>query len=297
MPHIEEGAYFLFGRGFEPELLALGHLVLESYQNPTSRKYHSFPHVAHIRDWNGKLSTSKTGNLGLDALILGGGEVGPQFSTESEKLISAEKGRRIELKAPMEFLSRVLANQDAKSKLQLWTSVTRSRYMAMRTGLIRTPKIWFLTGLLELEDAKSHVVKSKERGLKLAIDPAAVTAMCTAPVGASIDISRGMAVEVESQLFGGMVWAAKFQLLKTTFKTWNGQTTMAENEFQLHPDDIFAGGVVLGEGGTEQIVELTVSAAGGDDDVTVEEMDETYWDAFDEGEKRLLEDLAELQEE
>ena len=163
----------------------------------------------------------------------------------------------------------------------------------MRTGLTRTPKIWMLTGLLELEDGKSHVVKNKDKGLKFGIDPAAVTAMCGAPVGASVEIGRGISVEVESQLSGTMVWAAKFQLLKTIFKSWDGKTAMAENEFQLHPDDIFAGGVVLGADNMEQIVELTVSAA---DTVGTgsEEMDKSYWEAFEEAETRILEDLAVL---
>ena len=41
---------------------------------------------------------TKKGNLGLNLLVLGGGEIGPQFSTESTTIISAEKARRIELK-------------------------------------------------------------------------------------------------------------------------------------------------------------------------------------------------------
>jgi hypothetical protein len=45
MPHVEEGTYFLYGKGFEPEQLALGHLVLEGYENPTRRKYHPFPRL------------------------------------------------------------------------------------------------------------------------------------------------------------------------------------------------------------------------------------------------------------
>lgn len=44
------------------------------------------------------LTTAKKGNLGFNLLILGGGEIGPQFSTESRKVISAEKARRVELK-------------------------------------------------------------------------------------------------------------------------------------------------------------------------------------------------------
>jgi hypothetical protein len=41
---------------------------------------------------------TQKGNLGIDLLVLGGGEIGPQISTESKIIISAEKGRRIELK-------------------------------------------------------------------------------------------------------------------------------------------------------------------------------------------------------
>jgi hypothetical protein len=168
--------------------------------------------------------------------------------------------------------------------------------MMMRMGVRRTPKIWMLTGFLELEDAKSHVVKGKDIGLNVGIDPAAVTAMCGAPVGASVEVGRGISVEVESQLSGPMIWAAKFQLLKTEFKSWDGKTAMAENEFRLHPDDIFAGSVVLGEDSMENIVELTLNAA---DDVgtSSEEMDESYWEAFEEAETRMLEDLAEFGEE
>jgi hypothetical protein len=54
--------------------------------------------VAYIREWNGMMTMAKKGNLGFNFLILGGGEIGPQFSTESKTIISAEKGRRIELK-------------------------------------------------------------------------------------------------------------------------------------------------------------------------------------------------------
>lgn len=182
----------------------------------------------------------------------------------------------------------------------------------MRTGLRRPPKIWMLTGLLELTDGKSHVVKTKDMGLKVGIDPALVTALCGAPVGASIDLGRGVSVEVESQLKGNMVWAAQYQLLQTTFKNWDGKVPMAENEFRLHPEDIFAGGVVLGDSDMEQIAEIRLEPSDGDrgnsaeiDDnywMAFEEaegrvMDDNYWAAFEEAERRMLEDLAAFEDE
>jgi len=36
--------------------------------------------------------------MGLGLLVLGGGEVGPQYVTEATRIISGEKGSRIELK-------------------------------------------------------------------------------------------------------------------------------------------------------------------------------------------------------
>ena len=54
--------------------------------------------MAYVREWNGKVTMTKKGNLGFSLLVLGGGEIGPQVSAESKIIISAEKARRIELK-------------------------------------------------------------------------------------------------------------------------------------------------------------------------------------------------------
>jgi len=42
MPHDEQGTYFLYGRGYSPEELGLGHLVLETYENPRNKQFQPF---------------------------------------------------------------------------------------------------------------------------------------------------------------------------------------------------------------------------------------------------------------
>jgi len=42
---MEEGTYFVYRKGYHPDELALGHLVLEDYANPSKRKFQPFPRL------------------------------------------------------------------------------------------------------------------------------------------------------------------------------------------------------------------------------------------------------------
>ena len=159
--------------------------------------------------------------------------------------------------------------------------------MRRRIGL-GLPKIWMLTGLLELNNGTVHTIKGNEKGLKLGLDPLVTAAISGVGVGASIELDHGVTLDCESQLGGTAVYAAKFQLLRTEYRAWDGEAGLALTEFQLHPDTTFAGGVVLGEGDeTEEIAQVSVEA---DEDKKIEhsDTDNDYWEAFEEAEERIL---------
>ena len=53
---------------------------------------------AEVRDWEGEVGVNRKGRLGVQGIVLGGGELGPEYSPEAETTVLTQKGRRIELK-------------------------------------------------------------------------------------------------------------------------------------------------------------------------------------------------------
>ena len=155
----------------------------------------------------------------------------------------------------------VLANQEARDNLETWVTVTRSQYMAKAMGMVKS-KIWMLTALLELEDAKLCAFHKKTSGIKAKLDPAALAVLCGAPVEFSVDLSREVSVKVGSRSPGKLVWAAQYQQVATRYVVGGENASPKPNWFRLPKNSTYSAGVVLGDGHdgtTENLEEFYIS--------------------------------------
>ena len=150
------------------------------------------------------------------------------------------------------------------------------------------PKIWCLTGLIELNDVTALTVTKTNPSANTGISSALIGSLTGVPVGGSVNVDKNYTATCESKNPGKMVWAAQYQLVKVkpvVKKTTPGSQTPI-NYVDMYPDQTYAKGAVLGDG-KEEAFELELA------DVAVQggrvegALDEEYWNVYSAGERMI----------
>ena len=148
-----------------------------------------------------------------------------------------------------------------------------------------------LTGLYELSYVRSGTINEKHPSLGVEVSSTVMEAAAGVPVGPSIDIGRDSVTYSVGVVERPMVYAARYQLLKAEYfreACGDGQLTI-----QLHPDDIYSRGYVMGDNDADSndaseatcaVLEIAEEAP---DVGAEEEMDSKYWKEFDSVERKF----------
>jgi hypothetical protein len=124
---------------------------------------------------------------------------------------------RLTWHSPEEFLATsVLSNPKAQEKLKLWLSAARSAYV-LNFKFARRPKIWMLTGLYLLEDARTMVSRHNSSKISAGVSGSIVGALSSVPVGGFLSLGEGNSWEMTMELTEQHVWAAQYRLLDAHF--------------------------------------------------------------------------------
>ncbi|OOQ91292.1 hypothetical protein PEBR_00442 [Penicillium brasilianum] len=222
----DDSSFFLYGVGERPEALTLGSLVLEKYWQPMNARHYTHEQLSE-KDLQQHAYTTRADNLVFHgssrispSVGVEGGDIvnlGLAYNKEAERVVVAEKGTRMILKDPEEFLTtNVLANPQAQQKLKLWLSAAHSSYV-LNFKFARRPKVWLLTGLYLLEKTRTMVSTGHSADISAGVSSAIVGLLSGVPVGGSVSLGVGSSWEMAMEVADPHVWAAQFRLLDARF--------------------------------------------------------------------------------
>ncbi|KAJ5381554.1 uncharacterized protein N7496_003982 [Penicillium cataractarum] len=222
----DDSSFFLYGVGERPEALTLGSLVLEKYWQPMIARHYTHDQLSE-EELQEHAYTTHADNLVFHgssrispAVGVEGGDIvnlGLAYHKETERVVIAEKGTRMILKDPEEFLTtNVLANPQAQQKLKLWLSAAHSSYV-LNFKFARRPKVWLLTGLYLLEKTRTIVSTGQSADVSAGVSSAIVGALSGVPIGGSVSLGIGSSWEMAMEVADPHVWAAQFRLLDARF--------------------------------------------------------------------------------
>jgi hypothetical protein len=194
-------------------------------------------------------------------------------------------------------LKKMLDEPAASTWLRTRLSVAR-KLKATYSNLVSAPKIWMLTGLYYIEDAKVYQLRAKSKSGNASIpipipDPTGIAALLGLTVAPNASAGKGSEIAAGTDFSGKMVWAAQWQRVHAKYSTDSKPTVgesfqlrllniySAETERDDEIEDIFAQ-VSLGD---DQDPELA-SSTGGEEDYC-----EETWKLFEEEVADLLEEL------
>ncbi|KAJ5280214.1 hypothetical protein N7478_005586 [Penicillium angulare] len=222
----DDKSFFLYGMGERPEALTLGSLVLEKYWQPMSARHYTHELLSDDALGEHAYKTDITNAVfhGYSRLTPGigleGGDIAHlnlAYNKDLERIVIAEKGKRLLLKDPETFLTKnVLSNETAQEKLKLWLSAANSSYV-LNFKFARRPKVWMLTGLYLLEGARTVVSRGKSSKVSVGVSSAIIGAMSGVPVGGSVSLGVGETWEMAMQVAEPHVWAAQYRLVDAKF--------------------------------------------------------------------------------
>lgn len=159
--------------------------------------------------------------------------------------------------------------------------------------LRRRPKLWMLTAVYELEGVKTYSMNSSNLSAELGISSAAVGAMGGPPIGGSLAAGSNRALAMEASVQQPMVYAARWQLLKTEWL--ESDSVLDPLSIVLHPDNVYSVTFVMGGDDEEENeledAEIAVLECAEASRSELEEEDavpEEYWEAFREAERLML---------
>ncbi|RHZ50231.1 hypothetical protein CDV55_100288 [Aspergillus turcosus] len=226
MDATDDSSFYLYGMGERPEALTLGSLVLERYWEPLVARHYTHELLSHeaLQEYAYVSNISNVifhGRSRLTpAVSLSGGDIIDltlAWNKDSERIVVAREGARIILKDPEEFLgTSVLSSPKAQEKLKLWLSAARSAYV-LNFKFARRPKIWMLTGLYLLEDARTMVSRHNSSKVSAGVSGSLVGAISSVPVGGFLSLGEGTSWEMTMELTEQHVWAAQYRLLDARF--------------------------------------------------------------------------------
>ncbi|KAJ5134400.1 hypothetical protein N7448_000578 [Penicillium atrosanguineum] len=222
----DDSSFFLYGVGERPEALTLGSLVLEKYWQPMIARHYTHD----ILSDNDLRKNAYATNL-TNVVLHGTSRITPSVGVEAgdivnlnlaynkdrDRIVVAEKGTRIILKDPEEFLmENVLNNPLAQQKLKLWLSAAQSAYV-LNFKFARRPKVWLMTGLYLLEGTKTVVSRSDSAKISAGISSALIGALSGIPIGGSVSLGVDSSWDMTMEVSDPHVWAAQYRLLDARF--------------------------------------------------------------------------------
>lgn len=301
MPYEEKKTFYLYGRGFHPDSLGLGHLVLGDFKNPTKVPHCPGPKLSddELSKWTTASSHSGTfveaagWTFKPEVEVLEIGKVGAGWTCERSKMLQAQNGKRVELhpnKVRSFFQDKVLAGEGVKESLKKWMTISRCKYVFWKLGLrnlpLICPQIWCLTGLFELSGVTATTATRHSPTASVGISSAIVTACTGVPVGGSVELGRDFSAKWDGFDPDTLIWAAQYQLvnLKPVMRT-TGEEASPVNYVELYPDYTFAPGQVLADDGDRDdafALELEDEFA---PDANEQKWGETYWQDFEKAKK------------
>lgn len=221
-----------------PEDLRLGSLHVDP-ANPLEGEHKRFTCPltdAELYEWTGDaeyddscvLNFNTSRDWLADAGVLGlfKGQAGTGRSVQAR--LEGESGRRLQIKRPESLLNEVvLKSPSAKAWLGQQLSISRKMYRLsqLKFGKSRHPRIWLVTGIQYLSNARvvSEWSKSSEASLGFTVPvPEPITAAATVVTGqgalsAKASLSSHADSSVAYHHHDERVWAAQFTPLKVKF--------------------------------------------------------------------------------
>jgi hypothetical protein len=158
-------------------------------------------------------------------------------------------------------------------------------------GNLFAPRVWMLTGLYEMEDARSFrtVDRTAAAKVQLATD---LMASLGIPVGGDGGIeSRDKVVQVGTWV-GPKVWAAKYQCLDLTYSRTRRGQELPKLSLPIKMKPLMAVGHYMGVGDAEEqdFVALKFSNDARSVEEEPDNFESTYFEEFEEAEARYDED-------
>lgn len=209
---------------------------------------------------------------------------------------------------PEEYFKSVILKSD-KARFWLESRLTvQKEIQRLGSKLQRSPEIWILTGLRQIEDASTFNVSntdSKKGGeAKIPIpDPSGMTTLLGLTVGASIKLENGSKLTTGAKYPGLRIWAAQWQKVEAKYKViskWNA----AELSNTLKLLDVVSTGNQRA-GDQKDVVEVELASAestGGSelvedsDDNEMAKITDEYWAAFDRELKDMVDDYPDYED-
>jgi hypothetical protein len=203
--------------------------------------------------------------------------------------------------SPNSFLHEKVLT-DPKARLWFETTLSVASYLkAIYKNIVASPKIWLLTGVYLMDDAKVFTLESKSDDNSVAVnipipEPTGLAALLGVSPGASVSLGKRYTATAMTQILGGKVWAAQWTRVKAKYIPINKKCTGSQlliNQLQLL--DVWSTGTSRGDGGQRSIVELEIDithdgrAINDDGD----EYDDEVWMKFEEHVDDLIDDLGE----
>ncbi|KAF2718404.1 hypothetical protein K431DRAFT_274846 [Polychaeton citri CBS 116435] len=248
MPSKEEPTFYSYVQGRHPDELRLGHIVFGSYRAPTQEprsppidtcvqliscrndsEIESDEYTISLPMTDVCFSTGRLRGLDVGVTAVEFVHAGLSWERSEKQIIVAKRCRRVTIVEPKTFLNRMIlkstdpsSENEARKTLERWLSLSKADILtkSVKRYVIRTPRIWMLTGLYELEDATSVRTTATSFSPTIGVG-AEIMASLGIPVG--FDISPNSSQEILSKMTfpGKTVWAAQYQMLD--LKYWKAK--------------------------------------------------------------------------
>jgi hypothetical protein len=162
-------------------------------------------------------------------------------------------------RSPRAFLDeRVLTKDTCKKTLERWLVVANPSLKTVFTS----PKIWFLTGLYELEDTLSFSSAKSTIGARGGISSDLLAALGV-PIGAGADAEKAKSQIQSVQIKEPLVWAARYQLLDAKYLYRKKDKTLPPSLVSLGRKALYSNDF-RGEGDNANYAELSLLEPGQD---------------------------------
>ncbi|KAK3703399.1 hypothetical protein LTR37_014505 [Vermiconidia calcicola] len=195
---------------------------------------------------------------------------------------------------PEAFLNdKILRSKDVVTALRNWTDLRNTNYVTryVEKGRVRTPSIWMLTGLYELEDATSFFTKESTISPSVGVG-AEISALLGAPVGGSISTEHGQSSSSSSTLPGLSIWAAQYKLLDIRYVRISKDQVLPPLTLPVEVRNTTSKGQLLGGDGEHEqaktacAVEIVLAGATESQSVDPDAYDRKFWERMARAEER-----------
>ncbi|KAF5255947.1 hypothetical protein FOXYS1_13607 [Fusarium oxysporum] len=232
--------FFLYSHGIPTGNLTLGTLVFGNYAQPESSPSALFQGlldsvVVSSQEVSGYWVNSKSSKYGLGI---------------DSNVVFANKGSRRTLKDPQVFLNNyVLRSPSTRARLAQWLTAAKSSYL-YRKATFQKPRVYYVTGVYELDDAYAWVSRGSESTAGMGVDAAVMGLATGTPVGINIGpFEQSTQLTFRGQVKGRQVWAARFHQLRVDYvrQSVDSDLSIPSNIFLLDDETVGSGAVMGSE--------------------------------------------------